>query len=129
MRTPSEQDHRAIVLAEAFVFSNGYTLWPPSIPFEQLTLELWDGTMTQEQVLAYRHNYLETHAIGFLRDDDGWLIVFKATEAAVSSRQDIFPFSPIGRYVHVNKKFQVSALTHAWADPSDPDMIRLSAQK
>jgi len=129
VRTPSTQDLRAVAAAETFVLANGYTAEPPSLPFEQLTPELWDGLMSQSKVLTYRHNYLESRAIGFVRNKDGWLVVFKVTEHAVSSGQDIFPFSPVGRYAPVTKQLQVGALMHAWADPNDPDMIRIAVSK
>ena len=129
VRTPSEQDLHAVATAEAFVLANGYTTEPPSLSFEQLTPEMWDSLMSPNEVLAYRHNYLEPRALGFLRDGDGWLVVFKATDHAVSSRQDIFPFSPIGRYVAVNKQLQVGQLVHAWADPSDPDIIHVNGSR
>jgi len=107
VRTLSAQDLRAVRAAEAFVLANGYTSEPPSLPFEQLKPELYDRLISQSEVLAHRHDYLEPSAVGFLRNANGWLVVFKVTDHAVSSRKDTFPFSPVGLYVPVSKQFKV----------------------
>ena len=124
----ASQDMRAIKAAEAFVVANGYTSEPASLPFEQLTPELWDSLLSKEQVFARRLNYLEPHAIGFERNNDGWLVVFKVSEHAVTSRQDAFPFTPVGHYVPVTRQLQVGALMHAWADPNDPAITHIGSR-
>jgi hypothetical protein len=71
---------------------------------------------------ASRHNYLEPKAVGYIVQPDGWWVVFRVTQQAIDSGQDIFPFSPIGRHVFVNKNFK-SGVLHSWADLKDPEMI------
>jgi hypothetical protein len=124
LRTPTAQDLAAVEAAEQFVAAYGYTDSAPSIPSDRLAREIWDGLMSEQELIAYRHNYLEPRAVGFIRHKRQRLVVFKVTDQALATGKDLFPFSPIGRHVIVGPDL-TAGIMHSWADLSDPTMIRL----
>jgi hypothetical protein len=69
----------AIDIAEYFIAQNGYTNAPPMADKSNLKLESLEYSSDPDEILAHRHNTLESKAYEVIRhrDNTGWTIVFR----------------------------------------------------
>ena len=84
--------------AELFLVEQGYTNLPATKDTLKIIRELMEYSNMSE-TLAYRHNMLESHAIGIKANNKGWIVAFKYNQSNKLFNKMKYDFKKYGRAV------------------------------
>jgi hypothetical protein len=87
--------------AELFIAEQGYT----NLPATQDTLNIFRELLEYSNItetLKYRHNMLESHAIGIKARKNGWIVAFRYNQANKLLSKMKYDFKRYGRAVTID---------------------------